>query len=207
MSKPIPPITLLFRNTAMWKYFRDYIAPQLRARESIYIWHTACSTGEEVYSMATLLYEEDLSPKSQLYATDVAHERIDTAQNNVFSQNIWQESQQNYVQSGGKKTLEVFCHQTPSGFSFRENLRKMIAFRHHDFTNDSSPGEFQVIFCRNAICYYGLTKRRDIFTLLHQSLQKNGYLVLGSKENLIGSPFIDCYTQLNDMPIYQKISS
>jgi chemotaxis protein methyltransferase CheR len=63
-------VTGLFRAPAFWRAFRREAVPILRRCYSGQIWHAGCSTGEEVYSMAMLLAEEDLLPRCRIHSTD-----------------------------------------------------------------------------------------------------------------------------------------
>jgi chemotaxis protein methyltransferase CheR len=64
-------VTEMFRDPSFWIFIRDIILPQIRHKSQINIWHAACSTGEEVYSMAIVLKESNLLNKSKIIATDL----------------------------------------------------------------------------------------------------------------------------------------
>jgi chemotaxis protein methyltransferase CheR len=48
-------VTEMFRDPGFWSAIRDIVIPELNKRPVINIWHAACSSGEEVLSMAILL--------------------------------------------------------------------------------------------------------------------------------------------------------
>src|SRR5438046_1915580 len=52
-------VTSMFRDPEFFRAMRAIVMPQLRTYPFIRIWHAGCSTGEEVYSMAILLQEEE----------------------------------------------------------------------------------------------------------------------------------------------------
>ena len=64
-------VTELFRNPSFYQVVRQEVIPVLKTYPYIKIWHAGCSTGEEVYSMAILLHEENLLSNAMLYATDI----------------------------------------------------------------------------------------------------------------------------------------
>jgi chemotaxis protein methyltransferase CheR len=64
-------VTAMFRDPGFYRSFRETVVPILRTYPFIRIWHAGCSTGEEVYSMAILLQEEDLYDRARVYATDM----------------------------------------------------------------------------------------------------------------------------------------
>src|SRR5262245_2007567 len=53
-------VTAMFRDPGFYVAFRQKVVPLLRTYPFVRIWHAGCSSGEEVYSMAILLYEEGL---------------------------------------------------------------------------------------------------------------------------------------------------
>ncbi|HEX9500478.1 MAG TPA: CheR family methyltransferase, partial [Thermoanaerobaculia bacterium] len=63
--------TSMFRDPTFYLAFRQKVVPLLRTYPFVRIWHAGCSTGEEVYSMAILLYEEGLIDRCRIYATDI----------------------------------------------------------------------------------------------------------------------------------------
>jgi chemotaxis protein methyltransferase CheR len=54
----------------------------------------------------------------------------------------------------------------------------------HNLVSDRSFNEFQLIFCRNVLIYFDKTLQDKVFQLFDDSLEKRGFLVLGSKETL-----------------------
>ena len=54
------PVSEMFRDPAYFRSLRSAVVPVLRTYPSLKIWVAGCSTGEEVYSLAILLHEEEL---------------------------------------------------------------------------------------------------------------------------------------------------
>src|SRR5207237_5601331 len=76
-------VSSLFRDPRFYLAFRQRVVPLLRTYPSIRIWHAGCATGEEVYSMAILLTEEDLFRKCRIYGTDWNSETWATASRGI----------------------------------------------------------------------------------------------------------------------------
>ena len=53
-------VTEMFRDPTFFLAIRKKVLPELAHYHKLRLWHAACSTGEEVYSMATLLHEAAL---------------------------------------------------------------------------------------------------------------------------------------------------
>ncbi len=72
-------VTNFFRDTAAFEALTAQVIPKLfdarAATDVIRIWVPACSTGEEVYSLAILLREHMVTlavpPRVQVFATDI----------------------------------------------------------------------------------------------------------------------------------------
>ena len=76
----------------------------------------------------------------------------------------------------------------------------------HNLVSDRSFNEFQLIFCRNVLIYFDKVLQDKVLTLFDDSLEKLGWLVLGSKESLRFSPVAHKYAQLeNKEKIWRKV--
>src|ERR1700686_2220837 len=92
----------MFRDPSFYVAFRVHVVPMLRTYPFIRIWHAGCSTGEEVYSMAILLREEDLYERARIYATDINEAVLQRAKDGIFPLSSMQENTANYIAAGGK---------------------------------------------------------------------------------------------------------
>src|SRR5688572_29607340 len=77
-------VTSMFRDPGFFLTFRRRAVPLLRTYPFIRIWHTGCSTGEEVYSMAILLREEGLYDRCRIYATDMNETVLRRAREGIY---------------------------------------------------------------------------------------------------------------------------
>src|SRR5213595_4257161 len=60
-------VTAMFRDPAFYVAFRSKVVPALRTYPFTRIWVAGCSTGEEVYSLAVLLQEEEVYDRARIY--------------------------------------------------------------------------------------------------------------------------------------------
>src|SRR5215212_1929184 len=77
-------VTSMFRDPTFYVAFREKVVPLLRTYPFTRIWVAGCSTGEEVYSLAILLHEEDLYDRARIYATDINENVLHRARAGVF---------------------------------------------------------------------------------------------------------------------------
>jgi chemotaxis protein methyltransferase CheR len=200
-------VTAMFRDPAFYVAFRRNVVPALRTYPFLRIWHAGCSTGEEAYSMAILLEEEDLYDRARIYATDINEVVIRKAKEGIFPLDRMQEYTQNYLRAGGTRSFSEYYTAMYDGALFAPRLMRNIVFSQHNLVTDRSFAECNVILCRNVLIYFDRNLQQRVHKLFHESLPIYGYLGLGSKESLRFTGFEDNYEPVDRREkIYRKIS-
>lgn len=177
-------VTEMFRDPEVYLTIRQQIVPLLRTYPSIKIWHAGCATGEEVYSMAILLYEEGLLGRTLLYGTDLSPRAIAHAKEGVYPAHQFCLRSDNYHLAGGKGSLTDYCLPQYGSVKLDESLKKNIVFAQHNLVADSVFSEVHMILCRNVLIYFTPDLQNKVLGLFYQSLVRKGFLCLGSKEAL-----------------------
>ncbi|MPZ56207.1 MAG: chemotaxis protein CheR [Rhizobiales bacterium] len=179
--------TLFFRDKIPFKHFRDTILPALmiarNAQRHIRIWCTACSSGQEPYSLAMTLKEMGAALagwRFDILATDIARTVIEQAKTGVYSQFE--------VQRGLPITLLLkYFQQDGDNWQVVPEVRAMVKFRQLNLLRDFSVlGTFDVVFCRNVLIYFGHDTKIDVLHRIGRSMGSNGFLVLGAAETVVG---------------------
>jgi chemotaxis protein methyltransferase CheR len=200
-------VTSMFRDPSFYVAFREKVVPLLRTYPFTRIWVAGCSTGEEVYSLAILLQEEDLYERARIYATDINESVIDRARAGVFPLEKMREYTQNYQRAGGKRAFSEYYLAAYDGAQFHNTVTENVVFAQHNLVSDSSFNEFQVIVCRNVMIYFDRTLQNRVHELFYESLVRLGVLGLGHKETIHFSPVEDRYEELDpDEKLYRKIA-
>ena len=75
----------------------------------------------------------------------------------------------------------------------------------HNLVSDRSFNEFQIIFCRNVLIYFDKELQDRVLGLFDESLEKLGFLVLGSKENIRFYDLAHRYEQLDKEKVWRKM--
>ncbi|WP_205509636.1 CheR family methyltransferase [Longitalea arenae] len=189
-------VTEMFRDPQLFKTIRDEILPGLATHPFIRIWHAGCSTGEEVYSMAIMLEEANLLHKSLLYATDLNPTVIENIKRGIFPLSQMKQYSENYIAAGGKKDFSDYYTAKYEWAKFHDRFKEKMVVATHNLVSDRSFNEFQIILCRNVLIYFDKILQDKVLTLFDNSLEKLGFLILGSKENLRFSSIASQYTQL-----------
>jgi chemotaxis protein methyltransferase CheR len=179
--------TFFFRDKAPFEHFRDTVMPALiaaRARDKrIRIWCTACSTGQEPYSLAMTLKgmgAQLAGFKVQILATDICAEVLERARAGIYSQFE--------VQRGLPiQQLVKFFAQVGERWQIAQELRAMVQFRTLNLLADFKPlGSFDVVFCRNVLIYFDQATKTQVLERIARRMPDDGFLVLGAAETVVG---------------------
>jgi len=199
-------VTEMLRDPAFYKAIRTNIIPVLATYPFIKVWHAGCATGEEVYSMAILLKEAGLLHKSLLYATDMNPAALAKARKGIFPLSQMQQYSRNYQLSGGVNDFSSYYTANYHFASFDSRLNEKIIFAQHNLVTDFSFNSFQLIFCRNVLIYFNKDLQNRVLKLFDDSLELNGFLALGTKENIRFSAIADDYKPVTGREkIWRKI--
>ncbi|KQU19339.1 chemotaxis protein CheR [Bacillus sp. Leaf13] len=199
-------VTEMFRDPDFFKAFRLKIVPLLKQLPEIRIWHAGCSTGEEAFSMAILLKEEGLYEKAKIYATDMNEDVLRHAEKGILPLNRMQSYTKNYLQAGGKQEFSEYYTTDYQNAYLNSSLLKNIVFFQHNLVTDGSFNEFHIILCRNVMIYFTGELQTYVNHLFYDSLSKEGFLAVGSKETLHTSSLSEDYEDFDSKErIYRKL--
>ena len=182
--------TLFFRDASPFDLLRFKIIPEVidrRARSNmrvpLRIWSAACSTGQEIYSIAIVLSEllGDLTRYDiRLLGTDISDQAVAKASAGIYNHLD--------VSRGLADSVRArFFTPDPKGWKIRDELRALVTFRRLNLMEDlTSVGKFDIIFCRNVAIYFSQPDRISLFNRIEQRLENQGCLIVGSMESLSG---------------------
>ncbi len=77
-------VSSFFRNRKTFEKIKQIVLPELRKKKKILIWSAGCAMGEEPYSLAILLREENIN-NYKIIATDSDSEVIKKAKEGVYT--------------------------------------------------------------------------------------------------------------------------
>lgn len=200
--------TELFRDPPVWNSLRYDIIPAFKDNKEINIWHAGCSTGQEVYSMLILLYEMNLFHKSNLYATDINPDVLETAKTGIykyrfnltyldnFDSVIRQNQDGDYQDIDYSKYFSI--DKTRDIIKMHPFLIDKPVYKEMDLVWEANPFPvvYDLIICRNVIIYFNYALQNKVFKLFYDNLHKNGYLMLGVHETILG-PFASHFEKKN----------
>lgn len=159
------------------------LAHTIRQSRPLRIWSAACSTGQEIYSIAMTLEQEAsklASLRTELFATDISAAVIAKAAAGVFSRF---EVERGLTQ----QQVERFFRPEGNDWCIHDRLRHQVNFRRQNLLEDFSHlGLFDVVFCRNVLIYFNAETRSSILERIAEQLRPGGLLLLGSAETMLG---------------------
>lgn len=177
-------VTEMYRDPPFFKSFQENVVPLLKDCPAIRIWHAGCATGEEVYSMAILLYEAGLYAKTRIYATDINEKSLARAKAATFPLEQMQQYSRSYFKAGGQSSLSEYYAAGSDTVTFHPFFTRNIVFAQHNLVTDHSFNEFNAIICRNVLIYFDRILQLRVCRLFYDSLAQLGFLGIGSKESL-----------------------
>ena len=199
-------VTTMFRDPSFYAAFRQSVVPLLRTYPFTRIWVAGCSTGEEVYSLAILLEEEDLYERTRIYATDINEAVLDRAREGVFPMSKMREYTQNYIRAGGKRAFSDYYVSAYDGAAFDSALMRNVVFAQHNLVSDHSFNEFNVIACRNVMIYFDRALQSRVHDLFYESLARFGILAVGQRESINFTSHAAYYEELDAAEkLYRKV--
>jgi chemotaxis protein methyltransferase CheR len=200
-------VTEMFRDPSFWRVLRDKVIPNiLLNQDKISIWHAGCSSGEEVFSMAILLKEMGLLDKSRIVATDLDKAIITKAKAGKVPMKNMDLNEKNYIRFQGTGSLKDYYHEEDGLAILDKSLVENVSFREHDLVMGNTFSKFDLVLCRNVMIYFNQTLQNKVLNLLHDSLFKYGYLIIGSKESLIWCEIANKFIVANnEEKVYKKI--
>lgn len=176
-----------FRDGKPFEHLRR-ILPELAASRpagtALRIWSAACSTGQEAYSTAMVVLEQQARPQGarrvEIIGTDIAREVLARARDGCFTQFE--------VQRGLPVALLVKHFRQEEGrWRIAPELRAMVRFEPWNLLTDLRPlGRFDVIFCRNVLIYFDPPTKARVLAALAEQLAPDGVLYLGGAETVLG---------------------
>ncbi len=199
-------VTDMFRDPTYFRALREHVVPYLRTYAALKIWVAGCATGEEAYSLAILLAEENLLDRTLIYATDIHPDSLRIAEQGVYDTERFAKFNENYRLAGGRGSLGDYYAAAYGGALLDRRLRKAIVFSDHSLSTDSAFAETQLVSCRNVLIYFERSLQERAIGVLHDSLCRKGFLGLGLGETLRFTSHALAFTELvPEARIYQRI--
>jgi chemotaxis protein methyltransferase CheR len=174
--------TAFFREPDQFEFLRRHVIPELPRGPSVDIWSAACSTGEEVWTLALLFREALPYAKLRVIGTDISHKALQYAVRAIYSEERVRALPREWQNTGFVKE-----GHSPNRYRVKPAIRACATFRRLNLLEPfPSPLRFPLIFCRNAMIYFNQPTQQKVIAHLGASLKEGGYLFVGHAESFSG---------------------
>lgn len=177
--------TNFFRENNHFEFIKKNInqiideSPTARATKELRVWSSACSTGEEAYTLA-MLFKEILpfDMKVKILATDISPQSIRRAIDGVYKFGP-EDNITNYY-------INKYFDNLGETWAISDEIKKFVTFRLFNLM-DPFPfkNPFDIIFCRNVMIYFDREVQERLVDNFHKALSDTGLLFIGHSESLI----------------------
>lgn len=182
--------TSFFREPRHFEHFAKTALPLLAEKQPqhrgpIRVWSAACSSGEEVYSLAmTMLETLEKGSAPKILGTDISPTMIGRAMEG------WYEREKTEPIPGGwaDRYLVREDRKGTAGYRVGKFLRQSVFFGLLNLNGDELPfrNPLDVIFCRNVMIYFDKPTQEVLIRRLTAVLKPGGFLYTGLSESLLG---------------------
>ncbi|TCJ12054.1 PAS domain S-box protein [Flaviaesturariibacter flavus] len=199
-------VTKFFRDRAAFEIFANEVLPEMiRSKidgDVLKVWVTACSTGQEAYSLAILISEHlrriEKSIEVKIFATDIDIDAIEFASRGSYPASLLADVEDEIVAR--------YFQKQGSHYIVSSALRKQIVFARHNILKDPPFIKNDLVTCRNMLIYMNSILQRRVFSTLQYALNNGGVLFLGPSE--IPSSISSTLQEINGKwRIYRKIGN
>ena len=179
--------THFFREPHHFDHFREHVLPVLKRKQGpVRIWSAGCSSGEEVYTIAMCLLGPDRTSATwlrnadvRLLATDIAPHVVESVQRGFYADNVASGVLEPY--------RSTWMRPAPGGFVMADEARQLVTARVLNlFEKWPLKAQYDVIFCRNVMIYFGDPAKEELEERFVNQLAHGGHLYIGHSERLIG---------------------
>ena len=180
-------VTDFFRDAETFAALTTTVLPRLlkskKGNETLRIWVAACATGEEVYSIAMLLFDlqkdQELPVSFQIFASDLSTEAINKARIGEYT------LQQ--LKNVTPKQIATYFTKVKDKYRIIKPLRDICVFAQHNILGDPPFSRMDFISCRNLLIYLDAYAQKKAISTFHYALNEDGCLMLGKSETIGGA--------------------
>jgi chemotaxis protein methyltransferase CheR len=180
--------TYFFREWPQLQVFHEHVLPEVRNRKlaendkKIRILSAGCSTGEEVYTIAMLAFENGgffWGWDFKVTGLDINSKALERAALGKFPERAFRMSDEKYKRK--------FFNPNSHDYLAKESLKKMTSFVAGNITDSkdwNGMEKVDVLFCRNVLIYFSDEKISQAMENFHRILRRGGHLLLGHSETM-----------------------
>jgi two-component system CheB/CheR fusion protein len=181
-------VTNFFRDREAFEALERDVIPaifrQATPSEAIRAWSIGCATGEEAYSIAMLLMEQndlgDATRPLQIFASDIDEHALQIARRGMYPESI--------ITDVPPARLRQYFEREDQHYCVQKDAREKLLFAVHNVLRDPPFSRMHLISCRNLLIYLDREVQKNVFEMMHYALHPDGFLFLGNAESADAVP-------------------
>ena len=147
--------TDFFREPKHFAFLRERILPELARTKRIRIWSSACSSGEEPYTIAMTLFDTVRNPAEwdfKILASDLSTRVLAKAATGTYDEERVRDVPPDVI----RRHFLRGRGESAGLLKVKPHLAEMIQFRRLNLMDDRFPikSALDLIFCRNVMIYF-----------------------------------------------------
>lgn len=172
-------VSEFYRNETQWQVLEFDIIPKLieATKKPLTIWSSACSTGEEPYSLVMLLSKFYNINEIKVLATDIDREAIEKAKLGLYNEKS--------LDNLPKEFVEKYFVKIQKTYKIKDEIKNRVVFKRLDLLKDPFPNNVDLIICRNVMIYFTNEAKDLLYDKFYRSLSVEGVLFVGSTEQIL----------------------
>ncbi|MCF6239531.1 MAG: chemotaxis protein, partial [Candidatus Marinimicrobia bacterium] len=173
----------------------DRLAAEIRtgSRTKIKIWCSACSTGQEPYSIA-MTFLEFIRSHPFIKPSQIEILATDISSTVLFLGKLGRYDTLSMSRGLPEKYRDRYFIKDDKIWTIRDEVKDLVTFKKLNLQERFNHiGRQDIIFCRNILIYFSLEFKQDILKRIAELLRPVGFLFLGASESII------MYTQEYEM--------
>jgi chemotaxis protein methyltransferase CheR len=181
--------TSFFRNPPQLQIFQDVVlkttidALRKQNQKKLRIWSAGCSTGEEPYTIAIILYEllkqDVLTWDVKITANDLSEAVLASARRGVYSEYS--------LRTTPPEIVDKYFTKEESDYKLNAKLKHLVSFGQINLNDKQQLARVErshIVFCRNVIIYFDDDMKRRVISAFYDNLLPGGSLLIGHSESL-----------------------
>jgi len=205
--------TSFFRDPHVFQALLRDLFPKLAAEAlqrngPVRIWSAGTSSGQEAYSLAMLAQEYlSTSPTRGTRATTFSILASDVSEAALSAAKTGEYDAREIARGISSSQTALYFERAATRFRLAPSVRQLVTFRQINLCRSlTGIGPFDLICCRNVLIYFDAATRQRICQQLHGLLRDDGWLLLGTAENLYGIATNFESVRMGDALLYRKTS-
>lgn len=173
-------VSEFYRNPEQWEVLKDQMLPMLSNRfPDLKVWSTACSTGDEPYTLVMVLNQHIPLGNIKILATDIDEEALQKAKAGNYSEKSLEKLPGAYINKYFTKDESIY--------TIKDEVKRCVEFSKINLLKDPYPSQCDLIVCRNVLIYFTEEAKSEMYAKFNKAMKNNSILFIGSTEQIIMS--------------------